>query len=623
MGIVRKTSRSKKSKDPLLGQVVAGRYRLESLLGEGGMGVVYRARHVLIDRVVALKLIRPDLRGETHLRAWMVREARAANRVDHAHIVDIHDVGETEEGELYLVMEYLIGDSLSSQIAKGPMPIARAVDILEQMTAALARAHDLGVVHRDLKSDNIMITARGGRKDFVKILDFGLAALTRDPRLAPKGAVFGTPEYMSPEQARGEDAISSSDLYALGVLFFEMLTGRLPFRSGDRDELLEMQRKAKAPSPRKYRPDIPEQAEHIILKLLEKKAEDRFRDGHHLKEELKEMQRALPSREWDAPTDAAPVAPPPPPPAQTPGVVEWSGTAANFLRAVARAYPDGDAPTEVQGASDKIWELASRASRLEGELESHSKKLEAIEKRGRGLRAEIGRKVEDLAGEESRALRDASSERDVLSHLILKRKKAQREQHTAQAEVQAAGDHIERNRRAYESLGAARAQVEVLEGVSRDYERRARSKEDIAAERRKQIEELRAQLSSANAIQRGFGKRSPDGPRANRQPRTRGPHLRKGLRRRLKPPARPPPRQDGMPRAPRRHRQAPQRQRSRRQAIRATRTDGKARRCAVAPRQQGPEGTRIDQAIGFSATILQFKSAILAFSAAVQASPPF
>jgi hypothetical protein len=494
MGIVRKASRSKRTTDPLLGKVVAGRYRLESLLGEGGMGVVYRARHVLIDRVVALKLIRPDLRGETHLRAWMVREARAANRVDHAHIVDIHDVGETEEGELYLVMEYLIGDSLSSQIAKGPMPIARAVDILEQMTAALARAHDLGVVHRDLKSDNIMVTSRGGRKDFVKILDFGLAALTRDPRLAPKGAVFGTPEYMSPEQARGEDAISSSDLYALGVLFFEMLTGRLPFRSGDRDQLLDMQRTATPPNPSKYRSDIPEHAEKIILKLLEKKPEDRFRDGHHLKEELKEMQRTLPSREWDQPTDMAPVAPPPPPPAQTPGVVEWSRTAANFLRAVARAYPDGNAPTEVQGASDQIWELASRASRLEGELESHSKKLETIEKRGRALRAEIGRKVEDLAGEESRALRDASSERDSLSQLILKLKRAKRAHEAAEAEVKLAGSNVERIRRGYEALGVARAQCEILTEVARDYERRARSKEETASERRKQIEELRAQL---------------------------------------------------------------------------------------------------------------------------------
>jgi serine/threonine-protein kinase len=424
----------------------------------------------------------------------MVREARAANRVDHAHIVDIHDVGETEDGELYLVMEYLIGDALSSQISKGPMPIARAVDILEQMTAALARAHDLGVVHRDLKSDNIMLTVRGGRNDFVKILDFGLAALARDPRLAPKGAVFGTPEYMSPEQARGEDAIASSDLYALGILFFEMLTGRLPFRSGDRDELLEMQRKATPPSPRKYRSDIPDQAERIILKLLEKNPEDRFRDGHHLKEELKEMQRALPSRGWDAPADAAPAAPPPPLPAKAPGVVEWSRTAADFLRAVARAYPDANAPSEVQAASDQIWVLASRASRLEGELESHSKRLEAIEKRGRALRAEIGRKVEELAGEESRALREASSERDMLSQLILRRKRAQRELMSAQAEVQAAGGNIERVQRGYEALGAARAQAEVLDNVARDYERRARSKEDIAVERRKQIEELRAQL---------------------------------------------------------------------------------------------------------------------------------
>src|SRR6187401_57880 len=249
-----KPSRSSRQRDDLaLNKVIAGRYRLEARIGEGGMGIVYRARHVLIDRVVAVKLIRPDLRGETHLRAWMLREARAANRVDHAHIIDIHDIGETEEGELYLVMEYLVGTPLSAELARGPMPIARAVDILEQMCAALARAHDLGVVHRDLKSDNILLTQRGGRKDFVKILDFGLAALAHDPRLAPKGAVFGTPEYMSPEQARGEQAGPHSDLYALGVLFFEMLTGQLPFRASDRETLLEMQRTAPAPRPSSLR----------------------------------------------------------------------------------------------------------------------------------------------------------------------------------------------------------------------------------------------------------------------------------------------------------------------------------------------------------------------------------
>jgi len=270
--VAKSSSGRTSSNDPMLGKVVAGRYRLEARLGEGGMGVVYRARHVLIERVVALKLIRPDLRGETHLRAWMLREARAANRVDHAHIIDIHDIGETEDGELYLVMEYLVGTALATELARGPMPLARGVDILEQMCAALARAHDLGVVHRDLKSDNILLTVRGGRKDFVKILDFGLAGLARDPRLAPKGAVFGTPEYMSPEQARGEDAGPQSDLYAMGVLFFEMLTGQLPFRSNDRETLLEMQRSSPPPKPRTIRGDVNTAAEGIVLRLREKDA---------------------------------------------------------------------------------------------------------------------------------------------------------------------------------------------------------------------------------------------------------------------------------------------------------------------------------------------------------------
>src|ERR1700704_4021940 len=265
--------------DPMLGKVVAGRYRLEARLGEGGMGVVYRARHVLIDRVVAVKVIRPDLRGETHLRAWMLREARAANRVDHAHIIDIHDIGETEEGELYLVMEYLVGTSLSSELARGPMALARGVDVLEQMCSALARAHDLGVVHRDLKSDNILLSTRGGRKDFVKILDFGIAHLAMDPRLAPKGAVFGTPEYMSPEQARGEEAVPQSDLYALGVLFFEMLTGQLPFRSPDRDTLLEMQRTQAPTRLKTLKSDVSPQAEAICLRLLEKESRKRYQDA--------------------------------------------------------------------------------------------------------------------------------------------------------------------------------------------------------------------------------------------------------------------------------------------------------------------------------------------------------
>ncbi|MBK7395378.1 MAG: protein kinase [Myxococcales bacterium] len=159
------------------------------------------------------------------------------------------------------------------------------------------------------------------------MLDFGLAALARDPRLAPKGAVFGTPEYMSPEQARGEEAALHADLYALGVLFFEMLTGQLPFRANDRDTLLEMQRTAPPPRPRQLKPEVTPAAEAICLRLLEKDVRKRYQDAHHLQEELKALQRSLPSQAWDVQSgDPQPAAPPPPPPPQ--GAGSSSGPAA-------------------------------------------------------------------------------------------------------------------------------------------------------------------------------------------------------------------------------------------------------------------------------------------------------
>ena len=484
-----------KPADPMLGRVIAGRYRLEARIGEGGMGVVYRARHVLIDRVVAVKLIRPDLRGETHLRAWMLREARAANRVDHAHIIDIHDIGETEESELYLVMEYLVGTSLSSELARGSMPLARSVDILEQMCAALARAHDLGVVHRDLKSDNILLTTRGGRKDFVKILDFGLAHLAMDPRLAPKGAVFGTPEYMSPEQARGEEATAQSDLYALGVLLFEMLTGQLPFRSDDRETLLEMQRTAVAPKPRTIKPDVLPASESIVIRLLEKDRRKRFQDAHHLHEELKALQRSLPSTPWEVAGSTDNVVPPPPPPPQSPGVIEWAGRAALFSRMVARAYPAGNAPPDVQSAVAQAWDLASRASRLEGEVASHTRKLEALERRGRALRAEIGRKVEELAHEESRALRELSSDQGEVSRLREAVQQADRAAGLAKQSADQASGSAGHMRAVFEKAGAATALLEARREQQKELEQRAAQKEAQARDLRRQIEELRAQLA--------------------------------------------------------------------------------------------------------------------------------
>ncbi|MEJ7735483.1 MAG: protein kinase [Polyangiaceae bacterium] len=491
---IQRSAGHKASSDPLIGKVVAGRYRLESRLGEGGMGVVYRARHVLIDRVVALKLIRPDLRGETHLRAWMLREARAANRVDHAHIIDIHDIGETEEGELYLVMEYLVGTPLSAELARGPMPIARAVDVLEQMCAALARAHDLGVVHRDLKSDNILLTQRGGRKDYVKILDFGLAAIARDPRLAPKGAVFGTPEYMSPEQARGEEAGPQSDLYALGVLFFEMLTGQLPFRSNDRDTLLEMQRTHAPPRPRSIRPDAHTQGEGISLRCLEKDVRKRYRDAHHLQEELKALQRSLPTQAWDSDGAEQPQMPAAPPPPQSPGVIEWANRAALFARMVSRAYPSGNAPPEVISGLSQAWDLAARANRLEGEVASFTRKLEALERRGRALRAEIGRKVEELAHEESRVMREAAADGEDCEKVRSELSVAEKVSATARQLADAAARQNAHDAGVFERAGAASATAQAKREQLGRYEAKKNARESTARDLRRQIDELRSQL---------------------------------------------------------------------------------------------------------------------------------
>jgi len=479
----------------MIGKVVAGRYRLETRIGEGGMGVVYRARHVLIDRVVALKLIRPDLRSETHLRAWMLREARAANRVDHAHIIDIHDIGETEDSELYLVMEYLVGTPLSAELARGPMPIARAVDILEQMCAALARAHDLGVVHRDLKSDNILLTQRGGRKDFVKILDFGLAAIARDPRLAPKGAVFGTPEYMSPEQARGEEATPQADLYALGVLFYEMLTGQLPFRANDRETLLEMQRTAVARRPRSIRPDAHPQGEAIAVRLLEKDIRKRYRDAHHLQEDLKALQRSLPSTPWEMETGDAVPAPPPPPPPQSAGVTEWANRTALFARMAARAYPAGNAPPDVQTALASLWELAAKANRLEGEVASHTRKVEALERRGRALRAEIGRKVEELAHEESRVMREAAADGEDVDKVRGEIAMAEKQAGEAKQQADIAARQGAFDRAAFERAGATAATVQAKREQLARYESKKNARETTARDLRRQIDELRGQLT--------------------------------------------------------------------------------------------------------------------------------
>ncbi|MCC7383613.1 MAG: protein kinase [Deltaproteobacteria bacterium] len=442
----------------MIGRIIADRYRLEARAGEGGIGAVYRARHLLIDRVVAIKILQPVRRGETHHRDWFLREARAANRVNHANIVDIYDFGDTEDGLYYLVMEYLQGEPLSHVIARGPIPLARTADILEQSCAALARAHDLGVVHRDIKSDNVFLSERGGRQDFVKVFDFGLASLLHDARLAPEGAVFGTPEYMSPEQTRGEEATPSSDLYAIGVLFFEMLTARLPFISNDRREILRMHQEAVPPKLRQIQPDAPVEAERIIIKLLEKESSRRYRDAHHLLEDIKALQRHAPRElAWD-PMPALPQQASQAPVANGLAAA-WALRAVMFGRIVSRANPRVARSPMLLRALDDLWRLSVSAARVESEISAFAKSLDAYERRSRDLRAQYGRQIEDLGLEESRQKRAIAEAQAAAAALRSERDQASTLLDAAWAEIARLEIDGEESalKAAYEKAGGARA----------------------------------------------------------------------------------------------------------------------------------------------------------------------
>jgi serine/threonine-protein kinase len=265
--------------DPLVGQLVDGRWRIVDRLGAGGMGVVYRAERVKLGKMVALKFL--DERGALSPDAVkrFEREARAISRVQHRHCVSILDFG-VHARRPYIVMEYLSGRPLSREMGRPTLTPRRAVQILLQMLKALEQMHSNNVVHRDLKPDNVMLIETTGTADFVKILDFGLARIISldEPTLSQPEFVAGTPSYMSPEQCRGEKTDHRSDLYSAGVILYGMCVGKKPFRSDDGMEVMRMHMNAPVPLPRKVAPErnLSAALERVILRAMEKDRDKRF-----------------------------------------------------------------------------------------------------------------------------------------------------------------------------------------------------------------------------------------------------------------------------------------------------------------------------------------------------------
>jgi serine/threonine-protein kinase len=295
-----------------------GNYHLQQILGRGGMGTVYSGEHVYIKKRVAVKVLHRQFAKYEEAVHRFLREARAASSINHPNIVDVTDFGPLDDGGVYFVMEYLEGSSLEDMIEKeGSIELHRSLNIGNQIALALAAAHEKNIVHRDLKPDNIMLIKKPGRRDvvrtlsaeddadtgqfvieredvydFVKVLDFGIAKVIVPDELLPSqtiaGAVFGTPEYMSPEAARGEDVDSRADIYSLGVILFDMVCGRPPFEAQAAAEVLAMHINKEPPVPSEFAPhrEITPFADKLLLRALAKDPGERYQTMDELRVDL-------------------------------------------------------------------------------------------------------------------------------------------------------------------------------------------------------------------------------------------------------------------------------------------------------------------------------------------------
>lgn len=314
--------------------IIAGRYELLSLAGQGGMGAVYKARRLEIDKIVAIKVLLPEMLEDERMRKRFQQEARAAAALNHAHLTSVYDFGQTDDGAPFLVMEYIEGTTVAQLLkSKGQIEAARAASIIIQVADALAYAHKQGVIHRDIKPSNVMLLA-GQRDDFATVLDFGIARIEcgedESGRLTQTGEVFGSPSYMSPEQCMGRHLDGRSDIFSLGCTFYEMLTGIVPAKGANAIQTIAKILN-EPPLPLKAaRPDLsfPPELERILSRCLAKDPEDRYGTATELADDLMAIYQNAGSGSSPSPRPlpSAPAkqAAPPLQPIQPPAPIQYS-----------------------------------------------------------------------------------------------------------------------------------------------------------------------------------------------------------------------------------------------------------------------------------------------------------
>ena len=427
----------KRATDPLLGRTIAGRFRLIKKLGVGGMSVVYLARHVLIERMSAIKILRQDLSLNPNHRERFLREARAVNRINHRNIVEITDVGEVD-GAAYLVMEYIAGESLLQNMQRGPFAWDRAARIALQIASALARAHQMSIIHRDLKPENVMLVQAPDFPDLVKLTDFGIAKILDAPALTFTEQMFGTPGYIAPEYLEGLPPDGRADLYALGIVLYEMISGTLPYDAHGQSEML-LKPLTTAPIPLGNRVSgLPPEIESLVLRLLSKNREDRPRDAFEVHDALAQVLRSHTAD--DSPRALLTSAPPPPrdisptlvelvTDAETGGALShddgerfstanvgrsqtkdmssrWKAALDELANVIARAKKKGGKQAEnaakAQELADRAHEIITSNDKASAKASEYQAKVDRLEAEGREFRATLGKALDELVRDLSR-----------------------------------------------------------------------------------------------------------------------------------------------------------------------------------------------------------------------------